>query len=66
MLKNINSHDTVAIPEPRQMKKVAKYIGCREKLYAPVVINLSAGVVMKLKVAIAINVEPMIKTERPI
>ena len=58
MLRNINSNDAVAIPEPIQMKKVAKYIGCREKLYIPFVINWSARVVIKFSVAITMNVKP--------
>jgi hypothetical protein len=66
MLKRMNTHDMLAMPEPRKMKTVAKYIGCREKLYAPFVIKWSAGVVMKFKVASAIEIKPIMKTERPI
>jgi hypothetical protein len=35
-LKIININDAVAIPVPRQIRNVAKYIGCLEIEYTPV------------------------------
>ena len=60
----MNNHDREAMPEPKQMKKVAKYIGCRESWYAPLVINEPARVVMKLNVAIAINIDPRMRVKK--